>query len=616
MSKRKIHPPKPVLAYRLGVAGTRDLCKADPAVPQRIGEFLDFLKGCVYRIWKENVEFFDEKREPRLMLICSLAKGVDLLVAELASARGFEIHAPLAFDRETYEAMNFEEGDKDERHIFQGLMARQDVRRIELDGDPSGSPDTAYEAAATVLINHSDALLAVWNLSSGKGKGGTADSFERAKSAGLIVLRMDVERRDSPVWNDEGVDRPYEDLFRALRRQVLSGISIVDSSEEADSGSLSRVRREQERLLGYYQEREWRLDFGWPHRVTNTVLSAGRSRDKSGSKRSVSCRLQPYRQRSERAWSVTKEIAFPDPAREHFRHFDQWADGLSVFYANCMRSTVAITLVLGAVLLGYALAEKLWPILGQHHEMAPVEGGTVVFLTLLVLVARLRRVHARWLRYRMLSEFLRSAALAFLIGGLSIHQLRFRDEDAVAKSWVSFYFRACVRSMGLPNLKMDHKYLANLKDLLIDRLTGQIGFHSDREDQYDHIDWNIRRFGLIVFAVSAAGALVQIGAALFPDVSRSLIGLRIPRNFSNIALILPIFGGALAALVSQESFGRLAHLSASIARRLASVVGQIERAPLRSAPIREATLRAIDEMMAEHEEWFMLYSLRDIEFPH
>lgn len=618
MSHRDSHPPKPVLAYRLGVAGTRDLTDAAPGLADRIDQFLAFLAQQVHAIWKDNLEYFDEHHNPRLILICSLAKGIDLLVARLGAKRGFEIHAPLAFDHETYEARNFGKGDEADRHTFQEFMLNPDVRKLELDGDPNRPDSDAYEAAARVLINNCDALLAVWNLSKGNGPGGTADTFDKALPRGLVVLRMNVEKEEGPFWHENGADRSYVEIDGAIRAQLLSGITIADPLKKADPQAVNRVRREQQRLRRYYQEKEWRLDFGWPYRIANRILSFGqRDRKKSpAASRSSLWRLVPYRRRVDDAWCPAEGVPFEDPARHHFMPFDQWADGLAVFYANCMRSTVAVTLLIGALLLAYSLAEKLWPRLGRDYGFPLEEGLAALLLTLLVIVGRWRQVHSRWLQYRMLSEFLRGAALASAIGGLPIHQFRFREDSTVDDSWVSFYFEACVRNMGLPNVRMTDLYLAGFRSLLTDRLAGQIDFHRDRQLHYGTIDRNIRACGIFVFSVSILGALLEIAHTLAPAQIDGLIGDRWPRHFSNAAQILPIFGGALAALVSQESFGRLAHLSASIVRRLAGVAEQVKTASLKSTALREQTALAIDEMMAEHEEWFTLISLREIEFPH
>jgi hypothetical protein len=602
-----MHPPKPVLSYRLGVVGTRDLSNADPSLANRICLFLEFVKDRVHLIWSEYPAYFDSTQQPRLILICSLAKGTDLLVAELASERGYELHVPLAFDRETYSKTNFEQNDIKEKESFHHLLNKA-TAILELDGDMSLPDSVGYDAASSVLVNYSDAVLAVWDFGEGKGAGGTASSAAKAKAAGIPVLRMRPDRPRDAVFNDDGVDRPYQELKPVIRRQLLAGIADEESDPESPSGSVKLVRREQRKLQTYYEESERHIDLSCPYKIANAILSLRLPK--------LARRLPPYSVSADEAWQPTTDESFVDSARAHFKPVDQWADGLAIFYANWMRSTVAATVFLGAVLLAYALALKLWSGIKEWQALPAIEGFCVLLLTALVVIARQREVHARWLQYRMLSEFLRSAALASAIGGLPSPYSRFHAPEEIARTWVSFYFRAVIRSMGLVNANMDGNYLSDFKQLLIDRLKRQIDFHKSRENLYQTLDHNSRMFGAMIFLVSFLGAVLQICHVFIPGPTERLLGCDLPQHLSNVALLLPIFGGALAAFVAQESFGRLSHLSATIVRRLENIVRQVTRTPLKSDTLREATSVAIDEMMIEHEEWFMLYSLRDIELPH
>jgi hypothetical protein len=599
------HPPKPVLTYRVGVAGTLDLSFADPGLANRIGEFLRFVRKRVLAVGDDNKDYFAED-QPRLILVCSLARGVDQLVADLAVEEGYILHVPLAYPRQTYIEKNFS-GYPEAQAAFERLWNIAEAG-LELSGDPSAPESEAYGEAGSILVANSDLLLAVWNFGPGRGDGGTASSVEKARDAGLLVARMRPDRAEGPFFFDDDTDKPCALLRGEIRRQLLPGITPADPADDvSDSDEDRTIERERKRLAGFYREREWRFDWGWPSKIANAVLSFTWPK--------LTIRLPSYADRAKHAWPAVMDAGSPDSAREHFRSFDQWADGLAVFYGNCTRSTVAVTVLLGAGLLAYSLAVKLWPNSGLNYAFPAFEGVSILLLTALVGVARLCSVHAKWLQYRMLSEFLRCAGLASAIGGLPLPHARFREKDEVSHTWVSFYFQAVVRGMGLLTGVFDADALADFRLLLIDRLGGQIDFHRGRQKLYHRIDRNIRAGGIFVFVVSLAGALLQIAMVLWKIEQR--IPYEIPRHLANLSQVFPIFGGALAAFVSQESFGRLSHLSGTIARRLGIILRKVENAPLMNrAELREATERAIDEMMAEHEEWFTLYSLRDIELPH
>jgi len=55
-------------------------------------------------------------------------------------------------------------------------------------------------------------------------------------------------------------------------------------------------------------------------------------------------------------------------------------------------------------------------------------------------------------------------------------------------------------------------------------------------------------------------------------------------------------------------------VSSMVAPRLDEVRLELETVPLEGAALREVTGRAINLMMQEHEDWYLLYSLRGIEF--
>ncbi len=81
---------------------------------------------------------------------------------------GFEIQRPLPFSRDEYER-DFESAES--RSEYRRFLA-QATAVLELDGDRS-DPETAYLNAGLVMLEQSDAIIAVWDGCKPAGRGGT-----------------------------------------------------------------------------------------------------------------------------------------------------------------------------------------------------------------------------------------------------------------------------------------------------------------------------------------------------------------------------------------------------------------------------------------------------------
>ena len=133
---------------------------------------------------------------PALFLVDSLAEGADQLVAEAAVACGlqYRLRCPVPFDMHTYKSFfSFER----EKSIATFDQITGDVEHdpivVELacwKGDDDRSD--AYAAAADVLLDSSDLLLAIYDPSTAGGEGGSADTVHKALESGLPVVGVDI----------------------------------------------------------------------------------------------------------------------------------------------------------------------------------------------------------------------------------------------------------------------------------------------------------------------------------------------------------------------------------------------------------------------------------------
>ena len=125
----------------------------------------------------------------------SLAEGADRIVAERVLARPqarLTVVLPLATD--DYERDFATTASVAE---FRSLLARADsVATVDL--RPNATREEAYEQAGLEVVARCDVLIAVWDGSAPRGRGGTAEIVEHARHAGRRIEVLEVDRDVAP----------------------------------------------------------------------------------------------------------------------------------------------------------------------------------------------------------------------------------------------------------------------------------------------------------------------------------------------------------------------------------------------------------------------------------
>lgn len=597
------HPPSPALAIRVGVAGTLEPVAGDKLASQ-IRSVLRLIKELVFAIHKEPDSGYHATAKPKLILVCALASGADQFAADIAVEEGYRLHVPLAYPREKYVELNFERHHRDEaREHFNRLYAMAESK-LELDGSEVESE--AYDTAGSVLVGHSDVLLAIWDLGPGKGPGGTADSARKAVQAGIPVVKFDSKLQAEPVleYREANSLRP-EELKPILRDILQEGLHAPhDLSAEDQERTQKQFREERESLELFLKESEKRIDWSFFYAIIIGSLALKRQKWR--------LRIQPYAEAAQKAWAPVQDTQ-PDCSRDFFEAFDMWPDSLAVYYANWMRGIVAFSLVIGSIIVDYVLATKLWPCLFPP-SLETASAVIVPISAFLIWYANHRSVHRRWLQYRMLSEYLRNAALGLAIAAPAWQSSNYHDLADFQPNWVAFYTKACVRTFGLGNARFDGAYLSDYRALLLNRVLGQYSYHRRRRDICTILNRHVRHLVFATFLITSFGAILHIVHALFPALIDRYISDDMVRNAVNVSLEFTVLSAAIAALAAQESFAKLAQASANTAIHLNQLAQDVEKAPLTGVAIREQAERAREELRREHEDWYLLYSLREIEY--
>src|SRR5207249_4797996 len=114
-----------------------------------------------------------------LEVLSSLAEGTDRIVAEaVLRTPGARLVAVLPFDEAEYVRDFGPEGSPSRLH-FDALLGRAaEVVRLPA----RATPDEGYEQAGHYVLDHCDALLAVWDGRLAQGRGGTGEIVARARA--------------------------------------------------------------------------------------------------------------------------------------------------------------------------------------------------------------------------------------------------------------------------------------------------------------------------------------------------------------------------------------------------------------------------------------------------
>ncbi len=170
---------------RVGVTGHRALAAQD-ALARAVDAVLDDVLAGV-----GGGE--DPDRCPTLEVVSSLAEGADRLVVDRVLVHtGSRLVVVLPLDPDDYET---DFADPASVGAFRAMLER--AAEVEITGpDPGGSRESAYERAGQAVVERCDVLLGLWDGTSSRGRGGTADIIDHARERGRAVVIVPVTRAE------------------------------------------------------------------------------------------------------------------------------------------------------------------------------------------------------------------------------------------------------------------------------------------------------------------------------------------------------------------------------------------------------------------------------------
>ena len=167
------------LFHIVGFTGHRQI-----ANPQLIGRAID-----------DALDFLKRETLGEWVVLSSVAEGGDQLFVRQALQRGMSWHAILPLPHTEF-ARDF---TPEQWKEVQALLLK--AEHLQISNDDEGLRDDAYLDCGMETVNGSDLLLAVWDGEAARGRGGTAEVIEYARSVSKPILIIDANTGERRVEN-------------------------------------------------------------------------------------------------------------------------------------------------------------------------------------------------------------------------------------------------------------------------------------------------------------------------------------------------------------------------------------------------------------------------------
>jgi hypothetical protein len=588
-------PPRPRLAFRLGVVGHRPnrLQHADlPQLNAVLKELLGGVKAAVEAAWDGELYAERDGRRVVLRALSPLAEGADRLFARQALDLGYSLCCVMPFRQVEYEK-DFAAGSAkalaaDALPCFRGLLAdaRQGPGLVSYEMDGSRNDESAaYGAAGRVVLNQSDLLVVIWDGQRLGKRGGTEEIFDAAIARGVPVIWIDAQAPHA--WQIVDAEHPLPTAERgvratpsatseagAIQRAVASLLELPQPVAAPPETSVAdRSKNEaREHLKAFFGERKPAYSLAMPWGIFQALVGDSR-------RPSVQLKVPGFERSVEDEWPRDRSTPIASVV-DNLRRFYAWPDKLAVLYANRYRSAFLAAFLLAAGAVGMALLAAVAERKGHHHlEIACIAVELVAICTILLTVSlgRGRRWHERWLEYRVVAELVRHLRLVAPLGGarplphIPAHWATYGQPSA---TWMAWYVRAVERDLGLPAAVVDKDHLRTCLDQLIHVLAGQVSYHARNAERNGRLESRLHGCGVILLLLT----LLACGLHFVADLPEWHRPLAVMAALAFCCGFFPALGAALAGIANQGEFLRIHKRSQAMRDQLKILLKDIEDA--------------------------------------
>ncbi|NNE19206.1 MAG: hypothetical protein HKN10_12100 [Myxococcales bacterium] len=556
---------------------------------------------------------------PLLFGIDSLAEGADQLVADAAIQGGFRfrLRVPVPFTSRQYKSF-FSFDKQDSIAAFERITCAAELEPIvvELCGDVEGDRSEDYAAAADVLLDNCDLLLAVYDPSASGGEGGTAESVGKAAAMGLDVVGIDLRRPNELVLvSDRQSDPASSQLKPDMLRRLVSGVMVPPASaglrrflgEPLLAGSTLT------RTLCLFASRVYGLFWSVIPSIGSLVSAVRSSPDRKGHQRpQLPNRADPD------ATAIINEVQRP------YRDRRAPVDALARFYMRLYRGSFVMNFMTGALAVLFGLLSYFHHAYGSVWIGAEIAALGIIFGNF--VCARVWDWHGRALDYRFVAEYLRHLTVLAPLGRsapLVRPAAQYGGHDPI-ETWMGWYVRALDRDQGMVDIvsaqvptviRIDEAYVETMRARLCrSLLLGQIEYYRKVEERFDGAVAALRALMVLLFVVIAAGViahLVHVTIPMHPAAWREGAVLTI------VVVALPAFLGALHGIAVQgeleKTADRAAQMSAYLEQVLEAMSQPVATSGGRASTLAVQAVAAARLMLGEVLDWRIIHQAHEVE---
>jgi hypothetical protein len=564
------------IPFLLGIVGHRDLVPDEiPVIRSAVTKLLTRLR--------------DQHSDVPLRLLCSMAAGADLLVADVAAELGIDIIALLPYARRLCRQDLDAEAD---RLTFDRLCDLSDVVELNLPDDAKAVDveregelrDRQLQRAGSLIARYSGLMIAIWNGAATDHRAGTARAIQ--------FRRMGV------MPSDELVVSP---------RDVLLSPQVDDLNFEIRCSRVSAPHPAGVTVLGFTGgDSQGGEDY--PERLRTTLqrlAEFNRDVDKFGEV----IALKGRRLSQPRATPIPKTLEYLD------RLFTA-ADWMGGYHQRCFTRALKARYGLWALMAFLLIAFKKDSV--GTIAIVAIIGVLTVFLlgTLLALWAHRRSWHRKYLDYRALAEALRVdfywevAGVRREFDGEFAHESFLQKQD-VELQWIRNAMRAVSLQLAIhPCGNFNEGFPFVFADWVGDDHpasgTGQMFYYRRRLHKLSHslhvseqIDRTLLFGGLVLALAFAVDVALRMGSHyLLPEQLRSTMLWALA--------LLPVYAAIFEIYLNEKADRALIRQYQYMYSLFAFAAGELRAAA--TTELKLAILRSLGHAcLAEHAQWILAH---------
>jgi hypothetical protein len=480
--------------------------------------------------------------EIALTAVSALAEGADRLVAdEILKRGGSRLEIILPLPPEDY------------RHDFGSPASVDEFDEIRKKHgstadivQTAGSREEAYELAGHAVVDRSDVMIVVWDGEPARGRGGTAEIYSYAQRWQKPILLISISENSAKLDTDHVPGTAKGNI-------PLSSESIM-------------------RLDEYNNER-----------LSESAVNA----------------LPPLLAKTD----ATRRLKSSTQLNEHVSHYFARADLVATrfqrewFYAIRLLYTLAPLAVLVV-----AAQVTFWP---DRIGYAWFEFGILLIIIAVLVVARWKRWHQRWVSARYLAEQIRSLMFLGLTGIITLEKSAADGRTVAESSWTE---RAAQEIwFTRPRYVPDADISVLIAVLYEEWIKGQRKYHRGVSRKYSARSTQFQAAAVSLFSLSALFALLHsLGTA--GTASRPF------KWWDFLAIAIPGIAAALGGYGAQRDYLRHAERSKLFAVTLDSASERLLTAGSLQ-DVQQAALSVSRAMRSEATDWYTVVHSQDVELP-